>query len=303
MEDPLTIYGQRPQPIETPEFLSTKYTELESELSKIPPEKKTAWTYATQNCPLLVGESHKLMFLRCEVFHVKEAAERICKYWEKRVELFGNVLAYKPLHVGGTQGALHEHSNNTPEDADRVRFTWKGLYLGFMKPTMTHDTGGRAIVFADPSAFRGYNHSTEERYGVARSIWYILHHILEGNDDVQKLGIVVIGYPHNAKISYVDRKLMKMNMEGITGCIPVRMGAFHICHPPWFFEKVVFPIIKVVMPDRMRKRLRTHCGSQEKVLESLKKFGLEREVLPSDIGGDVILDVDGWLQECKKKGL
>eukprot|EP00985_Skeletonema_marinoi_P034650 scaffold44495_cov139-Skeletonema_marinoi.AAC.3 len=301
--DPLTIYGQRPQPEETPEFLSAKFAELEDELSKIPAEKKVGWISATEKCPALVAESHRLMFLRCEVFNVKEAAARICNYWDKRIELFGEVLAFKPLHVGGTEGALHENSENTKEDADRVRFTWKGLYLGFIRPTMTHDTGGRAIVFADPSAFKGYNHTSDERYGVARSTWYVLHNILEGNDTVQKLGVVVIAYPHHAKISYVDRKLMKMNMESITGCIPVRMGSFHICHPPWFFGNIIFPLIKVIMPDRMKKRIRVHSGSQEKVLDSLEKFGLERSVLPSDIGGDVILDTDGWLQECKKKGL
>lgn len=57
------------------------------------------------------------------------------------------------------------------------------------------------------------------------------------------------------------------------------------------------------MPPAMRKRIRVHDGSQELVLESLKKFGLDRTVLPSDIGGDVLLDTDAWLQECKKKGL
>eukprot|EP00984_Skeletonema_dohrnii_P023423 scaffold12513_cov103-Skeletonema_dohrnii-CCMP3373.AAC.10 len=273
--DPLTIYGQRPQPEETPEFLSAKFAELEDELSKIPAEKKVGWISATEKCPTLVAESHRLMFLRCEVFNVKEAAARICKYWDKRIELFGEVLAFKPLHVG--------------------------LYTKTVKIQKKMRIG--AIVFADLSAFKGYNHTSDERYGVARSAWYVLHNILEGNDTVQKLGVVVIAYPHHAKISYLDKKLMKMNMESITGCIPVRMGSFHICHPPWFFGNIIFPLIKVIMPDRMKKRIRVHSGSREKVLDSLEKFGLERTVLPSDIGGDVILDTDGWLQECKKKGL
>ena len=209
------IYWQRSQPEETSEFLTAKYAELEDELSKIPTAQKQGWISATEKCPSLVSveSGHRLMFLRCEVFNVKEAAERICKYWDKRIELFGDVLAYKPLHVGGENGALHENSENTPQDANMVKFTWKGLYLGFMRPTLTSDTGGRALIFADPSAFKGYNHNADERYGVARSIWYVLHNLLEGNDTVQKLGVVVIAYPHHTKISYVDRKLMKMNME------------------------------------------------------------------------------------------
>ena len=35
----------------------------------------------------------------------------------------------------------------------------------------------------------------------------------------------------------------------------------------------------------------------------LKEFGLGREVLPSEIGGDVILDTDSWIQEMKSSGL
>ena len=42
---------------------------------------------------------------------------------------------------------------------------------------------------------------------------------------------------------------------------------------------------------------------EEKVLNNLKKFGLDREVLPSDIGGDVMLDTDSWVQDMKSRGL
>jgi len=48
---------------------------------------------------------------------------------------------------------------------------------------------------------------------------------------------------------------------------------------------------------------RVHTGSQEKVLENLKGFGLGREVLPSDLGGDVIIDTDAWIQEMKSRGM
>ena len=46
-----------------------------------------------------------------------------------------------------------------------------------------------------------------------------------------------------------------------------------------------------------------HSGSEEKVLENLNEFGLGREVLLSEIGGDVILDTDAWIHEMKSRGL
>lgn len=76
-----------------------------------------------------------------------------------------------------------------------------------------------------------------------------------------------------------------------------------MCHPPWFFGKVVFPLMKLIMPERMRKRVKVHVGSEEKVLENLESFGLAREVLPSEIGGDVIIDTESWMQDMKSRGL
>ncbi len=101
--------------------------------------------------------------------------------------------------------------------------------------------------------------------------------------------MVVIVYPHRANISIIDRKLLKMNMESISGCLPIRVGGFHVCHPPWFFGKIVYPLMKVIMPSHMSKRIRVHVGSEEKVLATLQQFGMEKDVLPSDIGGDVVL--------------
>lgn len=163
---------------------------------------------------------------------------------------------------------------------------------------------GGAILYADPSRLAGYNkNNNNERLGVARALWYVIHHVIEGNDVAQRIGLLLIAFPHNAKVSVVDRKLMKMNMESLSGCLPVRVGGFHICHPPWFFHKIVFPIMKLVMPDRMRKRVKVHAGSEEKVLENLKGYGLGKEVLPSDIGGHVSMDTASWVQEMKSRGL
>jgi len=57
------------------------------------------------------------------------------------------------------------------------------------------------------------------------------------------------------------------------------------------------------MPDRMRKRVRVYGGSEAKILKELKEVGLGREVLPSEIGGDVILDTESWIQEMTSRGL
>mmetsp|Transcript_10935 Transcript_10935/g.22871 ORF Transcript_10935/g.22871 Transcript_10935/m.22871 type:complete len:119 (-) Transcript_10935:578-934(-) len=64
----IAIYGQQPPKEETPEFLSSSFAELDRELDNLPEEKKAGWLKAKEKCPELVGEGHRLMFLRCEVF-------------------------------------------------------------------------------------------------------------------------------------------------------------------------------------------------------------------------------------------
>lgn len=190
----LNLYGQKPQPLETPEFLSTSQTTLLTELDKLDTNLKSGYNQALTKCPNLVNEqSHKLMFLRCEVFNAHLAAIRLCKYWNRRIELFGD-RAFSPIHLGEGGALCSTHGlSGSDEDAKSdtmVQYTLKGIYLGFVRSTQTYDDGGRAILFVDPSKLaNGYNKSNnEERLGVARALWYVLHNVIEGNDDVQKLG-------------------------------------------------------------------------------------------------------------------
>eukprot|EP01082_Thalassiosira_pseudonana_P009424 g8394.t1 g8394 contig29:416916-417580(-) len=184
-------------------------------------------------CPELVTEDHLTMFLRCELFNVELAALRLANYWNRRIELFGDNLSFRPLHNNDD-----DDTNNTIDKADitKIETTLKGLSYGLLRPTTTHDSTGRALLFIDPSRLANYNKHNE-------------------------------------------------------------------CHPPWFFGKVAFPLMKLDMPERMRKRVRVHVGSEEKVLKELEEVGIGREVLPSEIGGNVVLDNDGWMQERKMAGL
>jgi len=128
-----------------------------------------------------------------------------------RIELFGNNRAFTPIHLGGGGALSSTHSTSDVsedddnddnkanadgvDDADKIMvdYTLKGLYLGFVRTTQTHDSGGRAILFIDPSKLAGYNKNDEnERLGVARALWYVMHNVFEGNDTVQRLGMIAL---------------------------------------------------------------------------------------------------------------
>lgn len=63
------IYGQR-HPRETPGLIKSKLREFDEQIGKIPESDKESLSTAETKCPDLLTDDFKLMFLRCEVFHV-----------------------------------------------------------------------------------------------------------------------------------------------------------------------------------------------------------------------------------------
>lgn len=272
------MYGQE-HTGETPKLLEEKLKELETELEKI--QSKTAYVQALSKCPDQVDEGFKLKFLRCEQFRVDDAAKRLVKYWDKRLEIFGPDRAFLPLTL---EGAL--------KDED------KALKAGFVRLIAgVKEPGGRSILYADPSRYA----SKHERLTTVRALWYVMHAALE-DEETQKKGFVIIADPRNAKISQTDTKMDKLNIESIRGCIPARVAAMHLCHMPIFFS-IIFPVIKVFLGARLRQRIRLHSGSVEHVLKRLEVFGLTRDKLPEQLGGTYNLDHEKWLADRRAKGL
>ena len=186
--------------------------------------------------------------------------------------MFGPTKAFEPLTLSGA-----------------LRDDMAALQLGLMRLTGTKDPMGRSILFGDPSKLDATKYSRES---IVRATWYTFHCALQ-DEPTQKHGVVMMVYPHHVQLHQLDRKLMKLNTECIKGAIPVRLAAFHVCHPPTFFA-IVWQLLKVIL-GKLRKRVKIHSGERDHVLEALSAFGLTKDVVPTDIGGDVLLDVDGWL--------
>ena len=223
-----------------------------------------------------------LYYCTLPIHYVQLAAKRLVSYWEKRVEIFGPEDAFKPLTLQ-TDGALVEDS--------------VALGIGLMRLTGAKDDSGRIILFADPSRQDKTKYTTKS---MAKAVWYVLHAALE-DEDAQKHGIVLVVFPHKAKVTQMDRQLIKLLAGSLKDRIPVRLAGFHICHPPTFF-RVIFPIISLVLGPRLRKRIRIHAGSTEKVQEELNAYGLTRNKLPSELEGEIVLDHQAWLEQRRAAG-
>jgi CRAL/TRIO domain len=212
---------------------------------------------------------------------VQLAAKRLIRYWNKRLEVFGPDRAFLPLTL--TQALVDDES---------------ALEIGFARLVEgTIDPIGRGVMFVDPSKQDKTKYSRES---MVRAMWYMIHAALEV-ESTQRYGLVTLAFPRNAKFSQSDRHLDNMIIDSLKGYLPVRLSAIHICHPPSFL-RIIFPIIKMFLGERLRKRVRVHGGSIPYVLNLLADFGLSKEMLPVEIGGDKVLDQEKWLQLRKEGG-
>jgi CRAL/TRIO domain len=268
------IYGQI-HPIEYPELFDTKHDAFFIELAKLPSQKRANADMATQKCPELITKEFIRMFLRCEVFNADLAARRYTRYWDKRVEVFGETRAFQPL----TADSLNEE--------DIV-----ALSIGYIN--IVKRPNDRTYVYIDEAKHDGTKYA---RHSMLRAVWFVAHKALSECEDLQKRGLVVISYAEKAKLSQFDRKLDQLVIGSIRGCLPVRLSGIHLCHPPDFF-RIIWPIIKVFLSKRLSQRLIIHAGSHESVAKALTtKYSFQLDDLPSDVGGsrDVFLNYKHYL--------
>jgi hypothetical protein len=280
------VYGQL-HPLESRELVQDKLAEFDALLKEITEKEENETSksllQATEKCPNLLTSDFKLIFLRCELFNADAAVHRYVQYWTRRVTIFGPEKAFQPLTL---DAALSE---------DRV-----ALEIGFVRlvPGVT-DPQGRAIVYVNPSV---QDRTKYTRYSMCRAIWYVLHAALE-SETAQKHGVILLGDPSGSRLSQFDRQLAKAAIPCIQGAIPLRVSAFHLCHPPTFIS-IILPIFKFFLSDRMKKRVQVHIGSTEIVLKNLnERYGIDESIIPEALGGTVKVDHLGWLRQRRAQGL
>jgi hypothetical protein len=100
----------------------------------------------------------------------------------------------------------------------------------------------------------------------------------------------------------MDRALIRLHVDSIKSCLPLRLSGIHLCHPPTFLM-LVLPVFKFFMGKRMRNRLQVHSGSKEKVLKHIAMYGLSKESIPEELGGNARLDYQAWLEQRRAADL
>jgi CRAL/TRIO domain len=171
------------------------------------------------------------------------------------------------------------------------------LRRGSMQIIRRH--GRRDLLYFDPSKLDKTQYSRES---ACRALWYWFHALLE-DEEVQKRGVIILNYNANFSNRNRDPPLTKLCFKTLQGTLPVRVSAIHGCHVPIVYSCII-SILLVFMGERVRRRILAHNGTVEAVIQTLQNvYDIHADDIPIDMGGNLKLDVCGWLDERKAAGL
>lgn len=298
------IYGQQ-HPIETTMLISSKlqefdlqiqqqvsmYTSTSSQQSRPPPN----FISAERLCPHLVPSSFKLLFIRCECFDIDNAIKRYIKYWDKRVEIFGEERAFQPLTIA----SIYQRNEQTPLELGAMQIIRrpKSSRSSTAIPSMKDDE--RNLLWVDAVKLDPTKYTREA--GI-RAFWYFFHALLE-DEQVQKRGLICLCYSAHFSHKNRDPTFSRMCLASLQGCLPIRLSAFHGCHPPALF-RVAARFFLLFVGERLRKRVIPHAGTNEHVISILEnKYHISRDHIPTEMGGNLTMDVKKWICEREEAGL
>lgn len=108
-------------------------------------------------------------------------------------------------------------------------------------------------------------------------------------------GVVLIMNGRNMSFEHFDRKLEKAIYEMERFYLPIQIRSIHIIKPRSQIFHILKPLLFFLLGRRLRSRSQVHAGSTNEILESLTSYGMPAVVLPTEIGGDIVLDHSAWL--------
>lgn len=160
-----------------------------------------------------------------------------------------------------------------------------------LRLTGGRDRGGRACINLKLAKHDPKKVSPKQ---MVRAAALLISNALRGGKEQNKeaatltqlRGICFLHDLSNVSLSNLDSRIPKLIMEIIMGAFPVRLGAIYIINMPFFFQYILFPVVRLFMSKKLRDRMLL-VGNPAKLTEYF-----EREQLPVEYGGTLNVDVE-----------
>lgn len=125
-----------------------------------------------------------------------------------------------------------------------------------------------------------------------RAFWYVAEVAAQINNSN---GIVNIVWFKDATIWDYDRVFDKWAYF-MSSCWPIKLIANHLVRAPTMILRFAKPIIHSFVSKEFRTRTLSHNAVTERdILHVLWSYGLQEEMLPTQMGGSIVLDQEEWI--------
>ncbi|CAB9531222.1 Transfer protein (Partial), partial [Seminavis robusta] len=243
-----------------PEDVDALLEQMELEIRKI--TRRKAYEKAKYlNEEYVMDKDFRLMFLRSDDFDAKSSAQRIVKHFDVKRELFGD----------GPPLARNLLTSDLSEDDMKV------LKLGAWQFLPVRDAAGRLVLVICP----GYrDHSLAMDSSLRIEVFFAMS-FLQAEDAQKKGGIVVV-------ICLIGQSLLNLQepfflklqrLKTLRSGGVHKVAGVHILLSQDYLRPLVGGI-RWLLPEKLRAKMRVHCGDFEQHKFALQTFGIPTDCLP-----------------------
>jgi hypothetical protein len=228
------IHGVADIEDDNPEVMETKLAQLEMELCKLPHKK--AYYMAKATSPAYVCDrDFRLLFLRSDNFKPRDAAVRLVRHFETKLELFGREALGRDIIL-----------------SDLNELDMKAIKSGYVQWLTQRDRAGRAVLCWTPGSHVG---PIENRF---RICWWGMMNALR-DKVTQQRGMVGVGFCVGEKMGKFDPQAA-FKLPSLARSLPTRFVACHYCTDTPATRSIVSIILQAV-GNFHQVRFRYHHGA------------------------------------------
>ncbi|KAL7578584.1 hypothetical protein ACA910_011640 [Epithemia clementina (nom. ined.)] len=224
---------------------------------------------------LVAKETDPLQFVRFCKYNVREAAERLVRYWEERREVFGDQAAFLPLTLTG-------HEALTRNDVLQLKAGFPAI--------LPNASTGQQVVFCNRQQYLG----SSDVQSRLRCCFYVAS-VLAPDDSAQTQGIIMLQLLVTPRVQGFSQAFVKKMCLLAAKAFPIKLQLHFLCCLPkdvtkrYAVQDVMTSFLTIVVdhmsigdPHEMEVHFEREKGQ---ILSELMDLGLIKEGIPTSLDG------------------
>lgn len=240
---------------EDPTSLKLNLDELDVHLASI--KRGTVYEKAElMDASYVSNRERRLMFLRCNRYDPKAAAQQMLNFFDCKQSLFGSDKLATVITL------------NHLDEEDK-----KSLQTGFCQVASQKDRAGRQIALFMPG-LRTIGSAESD----ARANYYMFMSMLQDSEETQRKGVIALHYA----VGHLRDKQNgagRQHFSRLASALPIRWAGIHVCCDDYKQFLIPLAIIRT-FSTFFAVKFRVHVGTHMECMYALRGYGIPEGALP-----------------------